>query len=225
MPDMRVRIIGATVAVTRIHLEKVGHVSGLRDGAPGRKICDYALLAESGDGIHATLIELKSARNDEEEPREQLRRSLPVLEYLRSACDVERGTDGTRKMSVEYALVFEKEKARTLSMQRRAEGGTGNRTIPGYHGSERSSAMRSRFRHSCPPWHPPDARPRFRRSHTGPPTAPTARSAARPGGAGHPAAGRRGRCRAGCRRRSRCRNGPRAGQGRARHPVRWRRRL
>ena len=118
MPDMRVRIIGATIAVTRIHLEKVGHVPGLRDGAPGRKICDYALLAESGDGIHATLIELKSTRNDEEEPREQLRRSLPVLEYLRSACDVERGTDGTRKMSVEYALVFEKEQARTLSMQR-----------------------------------------------------------------------------------------------------------
>ncbi|MCE2513673.1 MAG: hypothetical protein J4F37_01440 [Acidobacteria bacterium] len=118
MRDMRVRIVGATVAVTQVHLEMVGHVPGLKEGAAARKICDYALLAESGDGIQAILIELKSTRSDEEEPREQLRRSLPVLDSLRSACDVERGTGTTRRMSVGYALVFERENARTLRKQR-----------------------------------------------------------------------------------------------------------
>ena len=119
--DMRVRIVGATVAVA-VRLEMVGHVPGLKDGAPGRRICDYALLAESGDDIQAILIELKSTRSDEEGPREQLRRSLPVLEYLRSACDVKCGTGTTRRLSVGYALVFERENARTLRKQRVRSG-------------------------------------------------------------------------------------------------------
>lgn len=58
---MRVQIVGVSAAVAQIRLEKVGHVPGLKGGVKGQKICDYALLAESDDTIHAGT--LRSARS------------------------------------------------------------------------------------------------------------------------------------------------------------------
>ena len=119
MPDMRVRIVGVSATVTQIRLERVSRVPGMKDGVQGRRICDYALLEESDDRIYAVLIELKTTRNREDDrPKEQLRRSLPILEYLRSACDVERGTAATRTMSVGYVIVFERENAQAPDKQR-----------------------------------------------------------------------------------------------------------
>lgn len=117
-PDMRVQVVGVSVPVAQVRVEKVGHLPGLQEGVRGlRQICDYALLAEANGEIHAVLIELKPSRNNDDEPREQLRRSLPVLEYLRSACDVERGTGMTRKMSVGYVLIFQRENPVALDKQ------------------------------------------------------------------------------------------------------------
>ena len=70
----------------------VAHGPGLvdRDGRELYMICDYLLVVEWNGCTHAVLVELKTTWKWKAVP--QVRRSLPLLEYLRSVCDVERRT-------------------------------------------------------------------------------------------------------------------------------------
>lgn len=83
----------------------VGHVSNLRTDAGLESICDYLLVVERDGKTHAVLVELKKTWN--RKAKEQLRRSLPLLEYLRSACEVERGTRYETEMTTGYLIICE----------------------------------------------------------------------------------------------------------------------
>jgi len=116
---MQVEIL-TPVPVVAIRLGRggVSHAPGLRKDKDkkGRKdkdkkglefICDYLLVVELNGNTHAVLVELKKTWQCK--AKEQLRRSLPLLEYLRSACEVEyeSGRDGTR-ISTGYLIICEK---------------------------------------------------------------------------------------------------------------------
>lgn len=111
---MKVRVIGLPARCSAVRLERVGHLGKLKDrGAEHeghlRRICDYLLVVEAGDDIHVVLIELKETWNDDEKPKDQLRRSIPLLDYLRSVCRVEYDwTQDQYRTSVHYSIVCEK---------------------------------------------------------------------------------------------------------------------
>ncbi len=87
---MQVQVL-ASVPITAIRLGQggVSHTPRVRAGTGLNLICDYLLLVELGGYTHAVFVELK--KTWERRAQEQVRRSLPLLEYLRSACEVERG--------------------------------------------------------------------------------------------------------------------------------------
>lgn len=114
--DMRVRVFGLPARFVAVRMAGVssnrsllgvGHSSGVGDGSC-KQICDYLLVLESGDHTHAVFVELKKTQTKEEKPREQLRRSLPLLHYLRSVWEVESGTIlDERNLSIHYSILFQ----------------------------------------------------------------------------------------------------------------------
>ena len=77
---MRVEIVGLPWPRAVVRIERTGHLPGLRNG-PWKRICDYLLIFEIGNDVHAVFVELKKTSTNEQRPKEQLRRSLPILEY------------------------------------------------------------------------------------------------------------------------------------------------
>lgn len=110
---MRVEIVGVPRRRAVVRIERTGHLPGLRDG-PWKRICDYLLIFETGNDVHAVLVELKKTfRKDDDEPKEQLRRSLPILEYLRTACRIQHGSAlNESPVTVSYVLICEKRSMR-----------------------------------------------------------------------------------------------------------------
>ena len=106
---MRVEIVGVPRRRAVVRIERTGHLPGLRDG-PWKRICDYLLIFETGNDVHAVLVELKKTfRKDDDEPKEQLRRSLPILEYLRTACRIEYGSALEEPpVTVSYLMICER---------------------------------------------------------------------------------------------------------------------
>lgn len=105
---MQVEVLTPAVPVVAIRLGGrggVGHVPGLRKDAGLESICDYLLVAELDGNTHAVLVELKKAWH--RKAKEQLRRSLPLLEYLRSACEIEHETR-RRELSTGYLVICER---------------------------------------------------------------------------------------------------------------------
>lgn len=110
----RVRLLGLPARFTAVHIEGIGHVGKLNDRGQEhrghlRRICDYLLVAESDDSTRVIFVELKETWSTGEKPRDQLRRSLPLLKYLRSVCEVEYDEmldEG--RLSMHYAIVFAK---------------------------------------------------------------------------------------------------------------------
>ena len=119
---MKVRIFGLPARFTVVHVEGIGHMGKLRDRGSEhdghlRRICDYLLVVESGDDTRVVFVELKETWSNGEKPRDQLRRSLPLLKYIRSVCEVEYGeTQDARRISIHYSIVFEKS-SRKFNMQ------------------------------------------------------------------------------------------------------------
>lgn len=106
--NMRVKVVGLSEPVTTIRMGakgKLNHLPGLRDG-PGKKICDYLLIARIDGTDHAVFVELKKSLASKGTPEEQLLRSRPLLEYLLAVCAVERGGK-VSKPRISYVLVFE----------------------------------------------------------------------------------------------------------------------
>ena len=107
---MEVILTGVSAAATVVHLEKTSHLSALAEGRQSKwlRICDYLIIDDQGLAYDATLIELKKSltMGNRDQGFEQLRRSLPILEYLLSVCAVECGRSWQRK--VKYVLIAEK---------------------------------------------------------------------------------------------------------------------
>ena len=106
---MKVTITGVSSTITTIRLNnRTGHLSALAsDGSGGwNQICDYLLIDDLGDKCHVILVELKKTLQERNKAFEQLRRSLPMADYLLSVCGVELGTSWPRTVS--YVLIAEK---------------------------------------------------------------------------------------------------------------------
>ena len=110
---IKVKLLGLPARFIVVHLETVGHSGHLRDrGAERRghlrRACDYLLVVESGDDVHLVLIELEETLRDEK-PKDQLRRSIPLRDYLRSVCRIEyEEAHDPYRTSVHYWIVCEK---------------------------------------------------------------------------------------------------------------------
>ena len=122
--NMNVEVLNSMCALIVVNVKRLNHLSMLEDGE-SKKICDYLLIATFDGKIRAGFVELKKSLTGEVDPMEQLRRSLPVLEYLRSACEVECEKKGWGAgMTVKYNLIAEK-RHRRIDKQR-------VRQLPGY---------------------------------------------------------------------------------------------
>ena len=115
--SMRVEIPNPPESLVTINVSKLSHSSMLKDGE-WKRICDYLLVGEHESKLYACLVELKKTLTDEPGSREQLRRSLPLFEYLRSVCEVHFGSRGWPEgLTVRYNLIAERRNNR-LDKQR-----------------------------------------------------------------------------------------------------------
>lgn len=102
---MELELADMTSDITIINMRKIGSLSGVKDGE-WTQICDFLLLFEDGDKDYAIFIELKKTldENSKEKGKEQLRRSLPFLNYLHSVCELQYGTNFNEPI-VKYTIV------------------------------------------------------------------------------------------------------------------------
>ena len=86
----------------------MGELKGLAAGE-WKKTCDYLVIGQQDVRALALFVELKKTLHDTAQRTglEQLRRSLPLLDYLRSVCAIECGQDAAR-IEVRYVLLAEK---------------------------------------------------------------------------------------------------------------------
>ena len=107
--NMKITLTGVSSTITTIRLSRTGHLSALASGGSGgwNQICDYLLIDDLGDKCHVILVELKKTLQDRNKAFEQLRRSLPMADYLLSVCGVELRASWLRTVS--YVLIAEKQ--------------------------------------------------------------------------------------------------------------------
>ena len=99
----------------------LGHVPGLNLLVGLNLICDYLLVVELNGHTHAVLVELKATW--EPRAREQVRRSLPLLEYLRAVCEVQRESPfDDDSIQTSYLIICEKRRLNKQTL--RAESTT-----------------------------------------------------------------------------------------------------
>lgn len=98
-----------TIDINQLVGRRGGSLPGVRNG-PWKRHCDYLLVCEAEDGEIAIFVELKKTLNqDKRRGIDQLRRSLPLLEYLRSVCRVHsQMKTATSKVHERYFLIGEK---------------------------------------------------------------------------------------------------------------------
>ncbi|MDE0449494.1 MAG: hypothetical protein OXH96_22730 [Spirochaetaceae bacterium] len=106
--NMSIDVTGVKWRATTIRIDRIGDLSGLRRGDWNQK-CDYLMVIHKGTTYHATFLELKKSLDEgAPKPLEQLRRSLPFLEYLRSVCCVHFEDVTPPDVDVRYAVIGEK---------------------------------------------------------------------------------------------------------------------
>ena len=107
--NMKITLTGVSSTITTISFHRTSHLSALASGGSGgwNQICDYLLIDDVGDECHVILVELKKTLQDRNKAFEQLRRSLPMADYLLSVCSVELRASWLRTVS--YVLIAEKE--------------------------------------------------------------------------------------------------------------------
>ena len=109
---MTVKVTQVPSDVTAVKMEVVGHLPGVKGGEL-KRICDYLLVGKSGGKDHAVFVELKKNLGGNKNGMDQLRRSLPILEYLRSICQIHHGSIRNRHaLKVRYFLIAAKNNPR-----------------------------------------------------------------------------------------------------------------
>lgn len=107
--QMEVKVVALYAAVTAIRTGECSHSSALGDG-PWRKMCDYLLIVKSDCGIHVVFVELKKTLTPDKKKvaSEQLRRSLPLLDYLLSVCKIEGSNIEETQPITKYVIIAER---------------------------------------------------------------------------------------------------------------------
>ncbi len=117
--DMEVTVTGVTDPVLTIPLQERGHWDAyLKQGQQSiAKRCDYLLVYQLQTQCHVVLVELKTSLDEtrKEEGKEQLRRSLPIWDYLFSVCEIECGNN-REVPSTKYVLIA-KQTSKNLDKQ------------------------------------------------------------------------------------------------------------
>ena len=105
---MSIDVTGVKWRATTIRIDRLGDLSGLSRGDWNQK-CDYLMVIHRGITYHATFLELKKSLDEgASKPLEQLRRSLPFLEYLRSLCSIHFEDAAPPDVEVGYAVIGER---------------------------------------------------------------------------------------------------------------------
>ena len=115
---MTVELSGLAADTIAVRLDRIG-LSGITNG-PWKKCCDYVVIHQAGDTVHALFVELKRTLSDSD-ACEQLRRSLPWLKYLRSVCEIDSDSSFSEP-EVRYAVIAQKRHPR-FDKQRTKQGG------------------------------------------------------------------------------------------------------
>ena len=103
---MIVNVVGDSSMVA-IRMSTDSRRIGLLKDVRGRnRICDYLLFAKVNCTWHAIFVELKKTETDYQHPNEQLRWSLPILDYVRQTCELVFERDIVRP-KVHYAILFQ----------------------------------------------------------------------------------------------------------------------
>ncbi len=103
---MKVELTQMPLDVTAVDMRLIGRLSGVKNGNWSKR-CDYLLIGQAEGMDYAIFVELKrTLKKDQEglEGMEQLRRSLPILEYLRSVCQIHHMTKKAA-LEVRYFLI------------------------------------------------------------------------------------------------------------------------
>lgn len=103
---MEVKVIAVPADVTVIKVEQIGSLSGVRGQFRSR--CDFLILFQIDGTDAAVFVELKKTiAGGMSKGLEQLRRSPPYLEYLRTLCSIyfERRAEPLRRVDVGYVLI------------------------------------------------------------------------------------------------------------------------
>lgn len=106
--NMEVKVVELSARITAIRMNKLSHLSAIREKGNLKKICDYLLIVKSDGGIHAVFIELKKSLAQKKRASEQLRRSPPLLEYLLSVCKIEDNRIDITRLNTNYFIICEK---------------------------------------------------------------------------------------------------------------------
>lgn len=77
-------------SATAVNLQKIGELSGIENGR-WKQRCDYMFVLDANGNNEVIFVELKKSLDAgrKEKAMEQLRRSPPVLMYLKSLCELE----------------------------------------------------------------------------------------------------------------------------------------
>ena len=110
---MEVQVVNPPPDLTTVAMKKLGKLSGMKDGE-WTQVCDYMLVYPQKGKDHIIFVELKKTLHEERgKAMEQLRRSLPFLEYLRSVCEIHFGSEPVSgRIAVQYLLIGERMRSR-----------------------------------------------------------------------------------------------------------------
>lgn len=106
---MAVTVVGDSAELIGIRMSTDSRRIGLLRNVRGKwnLIFDYILFGMVGSTWHAVLVEMKKTATESTHPREQLRWSLPVLDYIRQTCELEF-EQAIIRPKVSYAILSEK---------------------------------------------------------------------------------------------------------------------
>lgn len=103
--DMEVAIVDLPSSPIAVDVRRLSHLPRLNEGDWIQQ-CDYFLICCSESKILATIVELKKTLGNEEKPNDQLRRSLPIFQYLRFACEVESEFEiDDTDLTIQYVVI------------------------------------------------------------------------------------------------------------------------
>ena len=109
---MKVEVVGIPSGVTAIDIDQLAGERGKSDSLPSvkdgpwKQHCDYLLVCEDENGEAAIFVELKKTLKQREKGMEQLRRSLPLLEYLCSICRIHQNMQpDDSRVDARYILI------------------------------------------------------------------------------------------------------------------------
>lgn len=106
---MDVTVLQIPKRATTINLQRMGDFSGVKEGR-WKQRCDYMFVLDVVGGSEVVFLELKkSLDTGKEKAMEQLRRSPPVLMYLKSLCELEeRRRSKAGELRLRYFVISER---------------------------------------------------------------------------------------------------------------------